>query len=590
MWKLLSISSLAVTFIIKFILPVLEIILIVSYLFLHQLYLLILFLIFFSINITLYLLSTFKDEIIEPIETNILRRNDSNVLLLISPAEIKKSSLSNNFSQQNWNAAWINTLEQEIGYFSLSNKINDIKDKQAIIVASSMYNINPVFIKTNVQKGKIIIIERPNEKIASYFGVKILKKNVAAKKITSKFLEEMPLNCNFDIVSCNNFKVFMNIDRKPAIISKNLGKGKIIFILFDYSKQLVSLQQGVPNDDFSLNHKHGLMGLIEPADMAFDKKLLDSKIPYADVLESFVAELLSIPRWGKLPPECNSALIITHDEDYCNEQYIKMIEEEIKVGIKSTFFATPLKTVLAKKLEFMSKNNIEIGIHWDRFPNDFFFKKKPHMDLSNHIKLSKTQIISSRIHYLKWSNHYTNTFRILVKNRIKVDSTYGINFGKGYVFSTSYFFHPIDTNGNLMPILELPFEIMENRGDATLKYIENIIADNDTQYHGVLCFNFHPSKYKSSKYLREKIIELALKYKILIFTLKEYYDFYNKRLSSSIKTTDSRISVDSKTRMNLIIPSYIKEVKLDGRKVTLNQMKNSFFITLDKGKHIVHTK
>ncbi|MBI2647641.1 hypothetical protein HYW99_04130 [Candidatus Woesearchaeota archaeon] len=48
--------------------------------------------------------------------------------------------------------------------------------------------------------------------------------------------------------------------------------------------------------------------------------------------------------------------------------------------------------------------------------------------------------------------------------------------------------------------------------------------------------------------------------------------------------------MDSKTRMNLIIPSYIKEVKLDGRKVTLNQMKNSFFITLDKGKHIVHTK
>jgi len=590
MWKLLGISSLAVNYIARFVLPTLEITLFVLFLFLRQSSLLILFLAFFSLNIVLYLLSTFKDEIIDTIETNILRRNDSDTLLLISPSEIRKSSLNNTFSQQNWNAAWINTLEQEIGYFSVSDNITDIKDKQAIIISSSVQNINPTFIKTNVQEGKTIVIERPQQEIASYFGVNILKKNAASKKITSKFLEEMPLNCDFDIVSCKKFKVLMSIDRKPAIIYKRLGKGKLIFILFDYSKQLVSLQQGVPNDDFYLKHKYGLIGMIETADMAFDERLLDNNIPHADVLESFIIGLLGVPRWGKLPAGCNSALVISHDEDYCNEHFLKMIEEEIKAGIKSTFFITPLKTILDKKLKFMIKNNIEIGIHWDRFPNELFFKKKSNKDLLNHIKLSKTQIISSRIHYLKWNNHYTNTFRLLIKNGIKVDSTYGINFGKGYVFSTSYFFHPIDTNGSLMHILELPFEIMENRGDVTLNYIKNLIIDNDAKYHGVLCFNFHPSKYESSVHIRGKIIELALKYKILVFTLKEYYNFYNKRLSSSIKTSGNKIFVDSKTKMNLIIPNNIKEVTLNGRKATLNQMKNLFLVTLDKGKHVVHIK
>ena len=267
-----------------------------------------------------------------------------------------------------------------------------------------------------------------------------------------------------------------------------------------------------------------------------------------------------------------------------------MIEEEIKVGIKSTFFATPFKTVLAKKLKFMIESNIEIGMHWDRFPNEIFFKKKSLTYLSDQIKLLKTKITSSRVHFLKWNNHYTNTFRLLVKNGVKVDSTYGANFGKGYVFSTSYFFHPVDTNGNLMPILELPFEIMENRGNVKLNYIKNLIMDNDTKYHGVLCFNFHPGKYESSKYIREKVIELALKYKILVITLKEYYEFYNKRLSSSIKTVGNNILVDSKTKLNLLIPDNIKEVKLDGRKITLSQTKNLFFIKLDKGKHTVYTK
>ena len=158
MWKLLGISSLAIISITKFVLPVLEIILLISFLFLRQLYLLILFLVFFLLNIALYLLFTFKDEIIDPIETNILRRNDSDILLLISPSEIKKSSLHNTFSQQDWSAAWINTLEQEIGYFSVSDNIIDVKNKKAIIISSSMQDINPTFIKSNVQKGKTIVI------------------------------------------------------------------------------------------------------------------------------------------------------------------------------------------------------------------------------------------------------------------------------------------------------------------------------------------------------------------------------------------------------------------------------------------------
>lgn len=581
--------GLAITYLTRFMLPAVHIILFIAFIFSGNSLFLLSLLVALFVNIALYLIFNFKYEIISPVKNNMLKRNDSDVLLLMSPEEIKRSSFQNSFDAQDWSAAWINTLEQEVGYFSVSDRVMDMKRKNAIIVSSSMLGIEPAFIEKNARKGKIIIVERPGQEITSYFGVYI-KKNFRAKKITSEFLKRAPLNCDFDIAYFKDFEILMEIDKKPAIISRNIGKGKIIFILFGYSKQLVSLQQGVPGDDYSVRHKYGLPGLIEPVDMLFSKELLDNKIPYADILEKFVINLLDVPKWGKLPPNHESAIVLSHDEDYCNEQFIKMVEEEIKVGIHPTFFATPLKTNLIRYIKYMIKNNVDVGVHWDKFPNELFFRKNPSHDLSSQIKLLKTKVLSSRMHFLKWGSHYTNTFRLLARNEINIDSTYGANFGKGYAFSTSYFFHPVDTNGNLMPILELPFEVMEKRGNADLSYIEDIIMENDKKYNGILCFNFHPGKYEHSKDFRKKIFELAVKNKILIFSLKECYNFHNDRLKSSIKTSGNKIAINAKTKLKLILPKHIKKIKMDGKDMPVNRMESSFGIVVNVGKHILYTK
>ncbi len=590
MWVLSSYISLAIIYLVRFILPVAQIVLLIFFIFLGDLLFFLSFLTAFFLNITLYLIFNFKDEKLGPIKYSMLRKNNSDILLLLSPKEIKISSSKNTFYQQNWSTAWINTLEQEIGSFSVSDNPNDIKDKKGIIVSSSVQDINSRDIKKNVEKGKTVIIEKPNKEVASYFDVKITKKDVKARKITSGILKGLPLNCKIDIISSRGFKTLMEIDNKPAIISKNLGKGKLIFILFDYCTQLVSLQQGVPKKNYLVGHRYGLFGITEPADMIYNKQFLDNRVPYADVLEKFIINLLNVPKWGKLPSGYSSAIVISHDEDYCDERFTKMIKEEINMKITSTFFATPLNKISTKNLEYMIKNNIGIGVHWDKFPNELFFRKKSSYDLFNQIKLLKTKVISSRIHFLKWGDHYTNTFRLLIKNGIKVDSTYGINFGKGYIFSTSYFFHPIDTNGNLMPILELPFEIIEKRGNVDGGYIHDIIAKNNEEYHGVLCFNFHPKKYKFSKDLRKKIIELASKNNILIFNMEQYYNFHNERLNSPIKTFGNKIILNAKTKLDLLVPPPFKEIKLDGKKIILKRIGDFFVIPVEKGKHIINIK
>ena len=590
MWRLLSYLSLIIIYVVRFIFPAVQIVLFISFLFSGNLLFFLSFLAVLFLNIILYLIFNFKDERLSPIEYGMLRKNNSDVLLLMAPKEIKKSSFKNNFYLQDWSAAWINTLEQEIGYFSVSDDIRDIKDKKCVIISSSISDIDSEFIKKNIQKGKTVIIEKPNEEVASYFGVKISKKNVKGKKITSKFLKGLPLNCNLDIISFRDFKILMEIDENPAIISKNLSKGKLILIFFDYSKQLVSLQQGVPAKDYSLRHKYGLLGITEPADMVYNEKFLNNNVPYADILENFIINLLDVPRWRKLPSGYSSAIVMSHDEDYCDERFIKMIEEEVDMQISPTFFATSFNTILTKNLKYMIMNNVEIGVHWDKFPNELFFRKKSSYDLYNQIKLLKTKVISSRIHFLKWGNHYTNAFRLLIENGIKVDSTYGMNFGKGYIFSTSYFFHPIDTNGIIMPILEFPFQVMEKRGGVDFTYLNEIIKENNDKYRGVLCFNFHLSKYRFSKDLRKKIIELALKNNVLIFNLREYYDFYNRRLNSSIKIIKNKIIIDAKTKLNLNVPHKFNEIKLDRKKKPLKNVDNFYTIPIQKGKHIITFK
>ena len=182
MWMLFGYFSLIITYLVRFILPAVEIILLILFLLLEDVYFLIVMLILLFLNITLYLILMFRYQLSSPVKANMLRKNDSDILLLISQKEIAKTSLENNFYKQDWSATWINTLEQEIGNFSVSDNAGDIKKKRWIVVSKSMLDISPLFIKKNIEKGKIILIEKPSESFMSYFGVIIVYKDKKYKK------------------------------------------------------------------------------------------------------------------------------------------------------------------------------------------------------------------------------------------------------------------------------------------------------------------------------------------------------------------------------------------------------------------------
>lgn len=530
------------------------------------------------------LILPFREKLLPETENNVIRKNGSDILLLLPAGKTESNGERKPFSSQNWSCAWINTLEQETGYFAVSDDAKDIKSRRLVIAAGGFPFSESM--AEHVNNGGILVVERPTEEI---FGIKITGRGIRPKSITKPKAQEMkmPLNTKIDRIEWNGSKTLMEMDSIPVILAKKIGKGHVILLAFDYGMQLVSMQQGLPCEDYSVRHRHGLFGIIEPIDMAPDRNVLDNETPYADILEKYLFDIIDriaiIPRWWHFPYEHDSAMIMSHDEDYHGEKSVQMLDEEINNGVPSTFFVNSPNTIPKEKMAFIGQNNIDVGIHWDRFPNELFYRMSEQKDIETQIGKLGRKIISSRIHFLKWSGHYTNTFRILSNAGIKIDSTYGMNFGKGYSFCTSKPFHPIDTNGILMPILEIPFQVMEKRGKADAGYAERLMAENNRRFHGILCFNFHPSKHKSSKIARKRIAEIAASGNILMTNFRDYLHFYNLRANSGIRYIGRTIIIDAKQDMALVLPDHAGIKPSKG--AMTRKLGSRILIKVKKGKH-----
>ena len=169
-------------------------------LFFRNLISLVIFLFFLLLITIMYLLFKFNDEQIDETKNNLTRQNNSDVLLVL-PENLKSSNARNkDFLSQNWSCSWINTLEQEIGYFSVlfsPIKKEDLKSRK-LVIFSRECNF-PSGIEAYVRKGGVVLIEKPEKEI---FGIKIKRTNIQAHSITKPKLE-MPLSTRIDDVDCH---------------------------------------------------------------------------------------------------------------------------------------------------------------------------------------------------------------------------------------------------------------------------------------------------------------------------------------------------------------------------------------------------
>ncbi len=557
--------------------------------------------------------------------------NDSDVLILISSERINEASKKDNFYENDWSLTWINTVEKVIGQSSIVDitEFSEKDTKRRIIVlsqsvGSELTDEQVKMLESFIIEGGAIISELPSNKLFSLTGIKPNNNVKKAEKIewvntnyltneVSSIINSMPLNtfiyCTSEIQE--NVEMLMKIDSYPAICRCFIGKGVVISILFNFCLEMVSLKQGLPNlPNYKMKKRINLkfQGLMT-SDLSSTTSIGDNSIPYADILEGILFNIISfshpLPGWWYYPAYYQSALIDSIDEDYEAKKIVKHFnKKEIKNPKKTIFLVAdspPKKECVNKLIE----KNFEIGIHWNRFlfhinKQGFHWNKIKtffeQMKALERIVPQNYKILISRIHFLKWDEDYTNTFKVMATCGIKMDSSYGPGRGqKGYLFNTGFPFYPLDKNGHIIKIYELPFQIHLPHGSGNKEFYKKLIMDSYSHWNTTIVILSHFSS------LREKILSTegflsddVEESKIWLTGFYDYLKHWENRkiniLKSEYKDCKLKIFVKCKEDgLTLYLPNTnnIERYILDGKDVESFEANDKKLIRIPKGAHII---
>ena len=486
--------------------------------------------------------------------------------LVIDKNYIQQRCSANDFLTADFSNTWINTLEKETGKSTVFDISADpaviFPSSPIIVVSSSVRDPSDEFMekaKKFVSSGGILIVEMPSDKWNHVLerdlmpeGAEISPVNAESglKRLSPRilpfpfidYLEKMPLFTrilNIEHVP-DDMEVLFNIGKTPGLVQLQHEKGWVLILMMDFAMQLTAMRQGIPTlPEYGVKERFGKVPLvIETEDLALNGNMLDNPIPYADIFEKFlmaaIEDLIFFPRLWYFPGDYDGVFMMSHDDEKRGKKKsLYMVEEEGKRGFTSTFFVTcpPGADYRWEKAEEDILNKgFDIQWHWNRFPDNIKIYS-PEEQIENFRKITGTKLTSCRIHFLNWGNHYTEPFRVMDKLGIILDSSYGPNKAKSFVFGTGMPFHPMDTDGSLFTISEIPFQTQENWEGVNQEYFEKLLQNSSQLWHSVIIPLFHPHKtaMKEGRAMWLNSFHQAKDNNHWITTFSEFGDFWKKR-------------------------------------------------------------
>jgi hypothetical protein len=278
------------------------------------------------------------------------------------------------------------------------------------------------------------------------------------------------------------------LDGEPAALECAVGRGRVLVLGFDLGCWLVSLQQGVPREDFSV--PIDARGGGEPVLRQTDDLVAASApprrlVPWADRLQRALVERLEagmgVARWRLLPGEARGLYLPSHDEEGKGDNWLYYADHERRTGWVATWFVMPRGRLTPRGYAKLAAPPLEVGAHPDLHGEDraptwraglrrLLGRERPGLAAeveSVRVRLERAggpPLRLDRMHYLKWSAGYADRFRWLAHLGIRLDSSYGPDRGGfGYVFGTGLPFRPLDERGRVLPLWEAPFQAMDDR-------------------------------------------------------------------------------------------------------------------------------
>ncbi len=464
------------------------------------------------------------------------------IALVVDTSVIRQSGKSGKFSKTDWSYGWINLLLQESRQYDVID-ISELNSEEnhafrsiwiftrSALAGSASDELSALLdslakgARANQSREEVVVyLEAPdtlsakNLTVMSLLGEKVestkysqLTQIQLPSEFTGPTVPEFRFECDGLVASDAKSRLvtLISFDSLPVLREERRLGLRILVATFDFGQMAVTIQQGKPNDDFSVTAKikkrTGLLPIVS-SDLCADSSYYFGFTPFFDLFEHGLFALISgqvsnAPLFESSP---KGAFIMSHDEEGMGDKSAWMARQEQIWGVTSATLVTPA-AITEKGLSEIISAGGEVGLHIDQYS----YFKRPGLPGLRPVKIEysiieqkkslqalmpspkDSKISINRNHWLLWSENYTGMLRKLAGAGVRLDLSYGpIGQGiAGYLFGTCFPFVPIDTNGFPLPILELPF-LFQDDEDFASEYLDSIF-DTTTFQSEIVNVVFH---------------------------------------------------------------------------------------------------
>ena len=468
------------------------------------------------------------------IGTELFSSGDSEVLLLVPDRHSPASDFENLDSSSNWH----NTLQQEFGPHRVL-KLSDfspgnLHEISLVVVPASVSRVATVgqiaTLEQYVTDGGLLLVEmptrdwavltnavvnpmqiRPTRRITAFDGARV-RGDLRDDLIRAPLHTVMGPVAIADVRTVDGLDTVLEVDGLPGLTRRRYGRGEVFSLYFDFARAVLAIQQGVPTSGWEISRPSAPLprGFTRTSCLVSDRESRANTAPSADLLEHNLTTVITMnrptPRVWMFPGTYSGAFVMTHSAmpDTASGEFMTTWEAES--GFSSTVFVaaeddspssvelnpgTGLLLVPPGTQHAPFREIGLFGFHPVRTEVSMEDQTETHQSRRGSTESpTMTRLIEGL-----WSPDYGRTFQELAALGVDVDSSYGPAFSpteidaeNGYSFGTGLPFFPVDRNGLLLPILEIPFILHDGHAfepgwtsqtldEAARAYNELVVAD-----------------------------------------------------------------------------------------------------------------
>ncbi len=511
-------------------------------------------------------------------------------VLLVLPDRPEDAPPAPSFGELDMAMGWFNTLSQEVGAFDHTTPRafdrESLGRRRLIVISASAAAAFPTDLHRAlegwVEAGGVLLLEQPTSAWQPLLGGIGVAQEAPrpTRRITAAdgaplrgALRDALLDAPFQTTlrpflltaadrQRPDLQILLEVDGRPALLHLQRGAGHVYATSVDIARAVMTLQQGRPGTDFTvpLAEVNASSRYIRPGDLVAAPKMLEARVPYADLIERNMLESVAmhtpLPRIWYFPGHFAGVFISTHSEDGAGDRVRHLAAWEQRQGRGSTFFVTDVLS--GEDVAALASDGFDVQLQWVR-PDEDGRGLKPsgigpwrpmraERSLDEQRRaveggLVKHPVTISRILHGDLDPHWSSTFQKLAAQQLVADSSYGPTRDKeyGFLFGTGLPFYPLDPSGLLIPIAEIPYLFRDDHNvDEDMQ--RRFIIGSEAGFHQLLTVSFEAEALAYNPTVEgvrawQSGPRIAEAHNHWATSLKNYLLFEEARRTSTLKST-----------------------------------------------------